>query len=83
MLSVENPFKYIKLDTVHMIKKVIVPKLLKKHTHIQGVESLLGDIRHLHEHHVPAPHKGQNVENRVEMIDEDVLINVELPHAKG
>ena len=56
MLSVENPFTYIKLDTAHMIKKVIVPKLLKKYTHIQGVESLLGDIRHLHEHHVSAPH---------------------------
>lgn len=37
---------------------------------IERVESLFGDITHLHEHHVAAPEEGHDVHDGVEMVDE-------------
>jgi hypothetical protein len=46
------------------------------------MESLLCDIRDLHEHHVSAPHEGQYVKDWIKMINKDVVIYVKLPNTQ-
>lgn len=47
------------------------------------MESLFSYIANLHQHHVSTPHEGENVDNWIKVVDEDILIDIESPYEQS